>query len=119
MQVSLSEPEGGINDSVLLEGVEGFNSKYDEPDAEGTRPVRRKTLRRLSASRVRVGRCFEDTSTSEANTGAMVPPGGALVRRRSAIVVCLSILRQAPKKYIDAERERERTSVMFAPFAHR
>lgn len=118
MQVSFNEPVGGIIKSVLPGSVVGCNSRYDDPDAEGTTPVRRKTLRRLSASRDRVGRLVDRKSTSEAKTGAVVPPGGALVRRRSAIVsfVCLV---QAPKNYIDAERERGRTSVMFAPFAPR
>lgn len=55
--------------------------------------MRRKTLRRVSASRVRVGLAVVASDVrADVKTGAEVPPGGALVRRRSAIASIAKML---------------------------
>lgn len=92
MQVNFNELAAGMMESLLPGSVEDSSSRYEEPDAEGTRPVRRKILRKLFASRVRVGVVFFVSGLSEeANTGAEVPPGGAFVRRRSVMAKVLAI----------------------------
>ena len=69
---------------VLAVSVEGWSSRYADPEADGTSPVCRKILRGVDVDRWRVGRC---DSVLETKRGADVPPAGALVRRRSAMVI--------------------------------
>jgi len=82
VQVSLRVEDGGSSEECEPAGVVGWSSRYAEPEAEGTRPVCRKILRGSAAPRVRVGRAV---LLGSAKMGALVPPAGGFMRRRSAI----------------------------------
>ena len=113
VQVSFREDEVGVRDCDLEGGLGGASSRYADPEAEGVRPVLR--TRRGSyqhpfpvhpfleqgniqiflnslAFRVRFGlieACSEGREL--AKTGGRVPPGGPLIRRRSAITQLLQL----------------------------
>ena len=89
VQVSVRELVGGRRLFEPEIGAEGWTSRYEDPDAEATRPVRRKILRRESGSRVRLG-LPSGVASEDTKTGADVPPGGALKRRLSAIAAMTS-----------------------------
>lgn len=82
VHVSLRAEEGGSSEVCEPAGVVGSSSRYAEPEAEGTRPVWRKILRGSAALRVRVGRVVV---LGKMKRGALVPPAGGFMRRRSAI----------------------------------
>jgi len=88
VHVSLRVEEGGSRDGSEAAGVVACNSRYAEPEAEGTRPVCRKILRGSLAPRMRAGRAV---SLGSVKRGALVPPAGGFMRRRSAIVVLFGV----------------------------
>jgi hypothetical protein len=113
VHASLRADEGGIRDLGLARAAareaEGSNSRYDDPEAVGMRPVLRTEALSVSYVVVNILGSSESIqiflssegcrwrwarsaapvpdSDSEAKTAGLVPPGGPLTRLRSAIMV--------------------------------
>jgi hypothetical protein len=140
VHASLRADEGGIRDLGLARAAareaEGSNSRYDDPEAVGMRPVlRTETLTvsyvvvniRGSSKSIQIFLSSEGCrwrwarsaapvpdSDSEAKTAGLVPPGGPLTRLRSAIMVVSEAKTRSTSEMM---RQKRKLCLAFALFA--